>query len=151
MPELLEHVACQESVWIDRSTWRKPRGDWRKKTLRAFAVLQQMQTGTLPYYKKGRRRDAGCHGPDRPLVDAQALVRDLFKLMDEILLIMKEKQSHPVIEQMVKPDVRDDLPASEFEKATSVSSSSGQSRLTRNPTQPKEHVRARCLSAGLRS
>jgi len=52
---------------------------------------------------------------DRPLVDAQALVCDPFKPVDEILQI-EEKQSHPVMEQMVKPDVRDD-----FEKATSVS------------------------------
>ena len=30
MPELMKHVACQESVWIEQ----KPRGEWWKKTLR---------------------------------------------------------------------------------------------------------------------
>ena len=96
-----------------------------------------MQTGRLPIIKKDGGEMLVAMVLDRPLADAQALVRDPFKLIDEILLIMKEKQSHPVTEQMVKPDVRDDLPASELEKATTVSSSSGQSRWTRNPTQPK--------------
>ena len=70
---------------------------------------------------------------DRPLVDAQALVCDPFKPVDEILQI-EEKQSHPVMEQMVKPDVRDGLREGHIGQ-----SSSGQTRLTRNPTQPKEH------------
>jgi hypothetical protein len=58
---------------------------------------------------------------------------------DSVSQLMHDKQSHPVIEQMVKADVRDDLPVSEFDAATSASSSSGQIRLTQNPTQPKEH------------
>jgi hypothetical protein len=48
--------------------------------------------------------------------------------------ILKDKQSHPVIAQMVKPDVRHDLPISEFATA---SSSSGGSR-TQRSTQPNE-------------
>jgi hypothetical protein len=59
--------------------------------------------------------------------------------VEEILQIVNDKQSHPVMEQMVKADLRDDLPVSEFDTATSASSSSGQIRLTQNPTQPKEH------------
>jgi hypothetical protein len=31
--------------------------------------------------------------------------------------VLKDKQSHPVIAQMVNPDVRDDLPISEFATA----------------------------------
>ena len=55
---------------------------------------------------------------DRPLADAQALVRDPPKLIEEILQIMQDKQSHPVIEGMVKANVRDDLPTSEFALAS---------------------------------
>ena len=75
---------------------------------------------------------------DRPLAEAQALVRDPPKLIQEILLIMEDKQSHPVIEGMVKADVRDDLPTSEFALASSASSSTRPIRLTQTPTQPKE-------------
>lgn len=75
---------------------------------------------------------------DKPLADAQALVGDPRKLMAEIVQIMQDKQSHPVIEQMVKADVRDDLPISDFALASSASSSSRPTRLTQKPTQPKE-------------
>ena len=51
---------------------------------------------------------------DRPLADAQALVHDPSKLIEEILQIIQDKQSHPVVEGMVKADVRDEMPASEF-------------------------------------
>jgi len=63
---------------------------------------------------------------DRPLADAQALVHDPSKLIEEILQIIQDKQSHPVMEGMVKADVRDDLPTSDFASASSASSSPNQ-------------------------
>ena len=73
---------------------------------------------------------------DRPLADAQALVGDPQKLVAEILQIIKDKQSHPVIEGMVKADVRYEMPASESERA-SASSSIRSIRPTQKPTQQK--------------
>ena len=76
---------------------------------------------------------------DRPLADAQALVGDPQKLVAEILQIIQDKQSHPVIEGMVKADVRDEMPASEFALA-SASSSIRPIRSTQKPTQRKEQA-----------
>ena len=59
---------------------------------------------------------------DKPLATAKALVDDAPALVEEIMRIMKNKQSHPVIAQMVKPDVRDDLPISAEGKQPSKTS-----------------------------
>ena len=59
---------------------------------------------------------------DRPLDDAKALVEDPERLISEITAILESNQSHPVLDQMVNSDVRDDLPIAEF---TAASSSSG--------------------------
>ena len=59
---------------------------------------------------------------DRPLDDAKALVEDPERLISEITAILESNQSHPVLDQMVNPDVRDDLPIADF---TAASSSSG--------------------------
>ena len=71
---------------------------------------------------------------DKPLAAVKALVEDPTKLIAEIMQILQDKQAHPVLAQMVNPDVRDDLPISEFATA---SSTSGGSR-TRRSTQPNE-------------
>ena len=71
---------------------------------------------------------------DKPLAAVKALVEDPTKLIAEIMQILQDKQAHPVLAQMVNPDVRDDLPISEF--ATASSSSGGS--LTRRSTQPNE-------------
>ena len=68
---------------------------------------------------------------DKPLAAVKALVEDPTRLIAEIMRIL---QAHPVLAQMVNPDVRDDLPISEFATA---SSTSGGSR-TRKRTQPNE-------------
>jgi hypothetical protein len=104
----------------------------------AFAILPRMQTGRSALIKKDGGEMLVAMALDRPLAEAQALVRDPPKLIQEILLIMEDKQSHPVIEGMVKADVRDDLPTSEFALASSASSSTRPIRLTQTPTQPKE-------------
>ena len=106
---------------------------------RAFAVLHQMQTGRSPIIKKDGGEMLVAMVLDRPLADAQSLVHNPIKFVDEILQIFDDKKSHPVIEQMLKADVRDDLPISEFDSTTPASSSTGQIRLTQNPSQPKEH------------
>ena len=73
----------------------------------AFAILHRMQTGRSALIKKDGGKMLVAIALDRPLADAQALVGDPQKLVAEILQIIKDKQSHPVIEGMVKADVRD--------------------------------------------
>ena len=50
---------------------------------------------------------------DKPLSEAQALVDNPDAFMLEITKIIQNKHAHPVIAQMLHPDVRDDLPPSE--------------------------------------
>jgi hypothetical protein len=74
---------------------------------------------------------------DRPLADAQALVSDPQKLIEVILKIIQDKQLHPVIEGMVKADVRDEMTAAELALAP-ASSSIKPIRPTQKPAQQKE-------------
>ena len=99
-----------------------------------------MQTGRSAVIKKDGCEMLVAMALDRRLADAQALVHEPSKLIEEILQIIQDKQSHPVVEGMVKADVRDDLPTSEFAVASSRSASSSTKpiRLTQKPTQPKE-------------
>ena len=70
---------------------------------------------------------------DKPLAEAQALVDDPDAFMLEITKIIQNKHAHPVIAQMLHPDVRDDLPPSE---CATVSSEGQSSRtVTTNRTQ----------------
>ena len=46
---------------------------------------------------------------DKPLADVKELVEDHTRLIAEIMQILQDKQAHPVLAQMVNPDVRDDL------------------------------------------
>jgi len=41
------------------------------------------------------------------------------KLISEITAILESKQSHPLLDQMVNPDVRDDMPIADFTAASS--------------------------------
>jgi len=50
---------------------------------------------------------------DRPLVDAQALVEASDAFIQAITRIMQDKQNHPVIAQMIRSGVNDDLPPPE--------------------------------------
>ena len=47
---------------------------------------------------------------DRPLAEAKALVEALDAFIQAITRIMQDKQNHPVIAQMIRPSVSDDLP-----------------------------------------
>ena len=57
--------------------------------------------------------------PDRPLDEAKALVEDPDRLISEITAILESKQAHPLLNQMVNPDVRDDMPTADFTAASS--------------------------------
>ena len=91
--------------------------DWERSICenRAFAVLS-------PIIKKDGGEMLVAMVLDRPLADAQSLVQNPIKLVEEILQIMNDKKSDPVIEQMMKADVRDDLPVAEFDPVTPASS-----------------------------
>ena len=56
---------------------------------------------------------------DRPLDEAKALVEDPDRLISEITAILASKQAHPLLNQMVNPDVRDDMPIANFTAASS--------------------------------
>ena len=56
---------------------------------------------------------------DRPLDEAKALVEDPDRLISEITAILESKQGHPLLNQMVNPDVRDDMPIADFTAASS--------------------------------
>ena len=60
---------------------------------------------------------------DRPLVEAKALVEAPDAFIQAITRIMQDKQNHPVIAQMIRPGINDDLPPSE----SAASSSGGRS------------------------
>ena len=60
---------------------------------------------------------------DKPLSEAQALVDNPDAFLLEITKIIQNKHAHPVIAQMLHPDVRDDLPPSECAPASSESQS----------------------------
>ena len=47
---------------------------------------------------------------DRPLAEAKALVEAPDAFVQAITRIMQDKQNHPVIAQMIRPGVSDDLP-----------------------------------------
>ena len=75
---------------------------------------------------------------DRPLTEAQIWIRNPDAFVSEIVKTMSDKKSHPVIVQMLKADVRDDLPTTEFDPPTATSSSHHPIRFTQNPLQPRE-------------
>ena len=56
---------------------------------------------------------------DRPLDEAKALVEDPDRLISESTATLESKQAHPLLDQMVNPDVRDDMPIADFTAASS--------------------------------
>ena len=73
---------------------------------------------------------------DRPLADAQSLVESPQAFVSEILQTVEAAKSHPVISEMLKPDVRDDLSYYEVASHSAAAPCDGPSRLTQNPIQP---------------
>ena len=110
--------------------------EWERNVCenKAVAILNKMQEGKTALIKKdGEMLIAIVQ--DKPLSEAQALVDDPDAFMLEITKIIQNKHAHPVIAQMLHPDVRDDLPPSECASASSEGQSSR--TVTTNRTQPQ--------------
>ena len=59
---------------------------------------------------------------DRPLAEAKALVEDPDRLISEISQLLSNQsqwQTHPLLNKMVNPDVRDDLPIADLTASAS--------------------------------
>ena len=85
----------------------------------AFSILHQAQEGRQELIKKDGGEMLVSMVLDRPLDEAEALVEDLDRLISEITAILESKQAHPLLDQMVNPDVRDDMPIADFTVAAS--------------------------------
>ena len=75
---------------------------------------------------------------DQPLAEAKALVEAPHAFIQAITRIMQDKQNHPVIAQMIRPEANDDLPPS----GSTASSAGGHSRrgaVARPTAQPQTH------------
>ena len=72
--------------------------------------LEQIQEGKTALIKKNGGEMLIAIVLDKPLAEAWALVDDPDACMLEITKIIQNKHAHPVIAQMLHPDVRDDLP-----------------------------------------
>ena len=83
---------------------------------KAFAILNRTQARRSAIIKKDGGEMLVAIVVDKPLAAVNTLVDDPPTLIAEITRILKDKQSRPVIAQMVNPDVRDDLPISEFQQ-----------------------------------
>ena len=111
--------------------------EWERNVCenKAVAILNKMQEGKTPLIKKDGGEMLIAIVLDKPLSEAQALVDDPDAFMFEIMQIIQNKHAHPVIAQMLHPDMRDDLPPSEC----AAISSEGQSSYTvaTDRTQPQ--------------
>ena len=56
---------------------------------------------------------------DPPLDEVKTLVEDPDRLILEITAILESKQAHPLLNQMVNPDIRDDMRIADFTAASS--------------------------------
>ena len=102
---------------------------------KAVAILERMQAGRPALIKKDGGEMLIAIVLDRPLAEAKALVEAPNAFIQAITRIMQDKQNHPVIAQMINPEVNDDPAPSE----RAASSSGGHSRrgaVTRPPAQP---------------
>ena len=93
---------------------------------KAFAIFNKSQAGKTEIIKKDRGEMLVAIALDKPL----EVVENPTRLIAEIMQILEDKQAHPVLAQMVNPDVRDDQPISEL---ASASSASGSSQPEKNP------------------
>ena len=71
---------------------------------KAVAILAQMQAGRPALIQKDGGEMLIAIVLDRPLADAKALVDDPAAFTREMTKILLEKQSHPLIAQMIKPE-----------------------------------------------
>ena len=87
---------------------------------KAVAILEQMQAGRPALIQKDGGEMLIAIDLDRPFADVKALVDDPAAFTQEMTRILLEKQSHPLIAQMIKPAGSSDPPP-----ANSAASSSG--------------------------
>ena len=105
---------------------------------KAVAILEQMQAGKPALIKKDGGEMLIAIVLDRPLAEAKALVEAPDAFIQAITRIIQDKQNHPIIAQMINPEVHDDPPPSE--QAPSASGSHGRrGAVTRPPAQPHTH------------
>ena len=79
----------------------------------AVAILEQMQAGKPALIKKDGGEMLIAIVLGRPLAEAKALVEAPDAFIQAITRIIQDKQNHPVIAQMISPEVNDDPPPSE--------------------------------------
>ena len=91
---------------------------------KAVAILERMQAGRPALIKKDAGEMLIAIVLDRPLAETKALVGAPNAFIQAIIRIMQDKQNHPVIAQMINPEVNDDPAPSE----RAASSSGGHSR-----------------------
>ena len=106
-----EHTAQpQSTLHAERAS-----EDWNRSLCEnhAFAILQKVQESKIPYIKKEGRDMLVAMVLDQPLV-AQKLVRDPDAFLDALVQTMTDKMVHAISLQMIKADVRNDLPATDF-------------------------------------
>ena len=110
---------------------------------KAVAILEQMQAGrqTSLHQKDGEEMPIAIV-LDRPLAEAKALVEAPDAFIQAITRIMQDKQNHPVIAQMIRPGVSDDLPTER-----TASSSGGYSHrvaVARTPQHSRKLTSNKC-------
>ena len=97
-------------------------------TLRVHCPLERQKNGKDQHQaQEGRqeliKKDGGemlvSIVLDRPLAEAKALVENPVRLVSEISKILANQQAHPLLNQMVNPDVRDDMPIADFTAGSS--------------------------------
>jgi len=100
--------------------------EWERNVCenKAVAILKKKQEGKTALIKKDGGEMLIAIVLDKPLSEAQALVDDPDAFMLEITKIIQNKHAHPVIAQMLHPDVPDDLPPSECAPTSSEGQSS---------------------------
>ena len=75
---------------------------------KAVAILERMQAGRPALIKKDGREMLIAIVLDRSLAEAKALVEAPNAFIQAVTKIMQDKQNHPVIAQMINPEVNDD-------------------------------------------
>ena len=75
---------------------------------KAVAILERMQAGRPALIKKDGREMLIAIVLDRSLAEAKALVEAPNAFIEAVTKIMQDKQNHPVIAQMINPEVNDD-------------------------------------------
>ena len=99
---------------------------------KAVAILAEMQAGRPALIQKDGGEMLIAIVLDKPLAEAKALVDDPAAFTREMTRILREKQSHPLIAQMMKPAESSDPPPA---NATSSSTGSREKPCTSQPVQ----------------